>query len=450
MVLPLSSDLPFHDLAQSRPLYLLRGGHLPSDWPADLVALATAQGFSAKPAEVLISPQAVWVGIGDDPFAIGRLPLTLAEGDYHLADSGGHDLAQLALAWGMGAYRFTRYRKASRAPARLRCDCAQVAAQVSAIWMARDLINTPANDMGPAELAAAASALAAHHGAQITITSGAVLEQGFPLVHAVGRGATAARAPRLIELRWGNPADPAVTLVGKGVCFDTGGLDIKPSSNMILMKKDMGGAACILALAHMVMAAKLPLALRVLIPAVENAISAESFRPSDILPSRKGLTIEIGNTDAEGRLILADALALADEERPALLIDFATLTGAARVAMGPQLPPYFTRSDRLAASIDRLGPGCGDPLWRLPLWAGYESDLGSRVADLNNAPSGGFAGAITAALFLGRFVEHAAEWVHVDIYGWSPADRPGHPQGGDCQAALTLFHVLKARFGGAA
>jgi leucyl aminopeptidase len=318
------------------------------------------------------------------------------------------------------------------------------------VALARDLINTPANDMGPAELEGAARALAKQHGAKIRAIVGADLtKQNFPLIHAVGRAADPSRAPRLIELRWGKSSDPKVTLVGKGVCFDTGGLDIKPDSAMLLMKKDMGGAATVLALAHMIMGEGLRISLRVLIPAVENSISGDAFRPLDVYPSRKGLTVEIGNTDAEGRLILADALALADEEKPDLLVDMGTLTGAARVALGPELPPYYTDDEALAAELARHAAAENDPLWRLPLWQRYDANLDSKVADVNNIASGGMAGSIICALFLKRFVSAAKSWLHFDIYAWTPAAKPGRPEGGECQAARALYALLKNRYGGA-
>jgi leucyl aminopeptidase len=316
------------------------------------------------------------------------------------------------------------------------------------VTLTRDLVNTPANDMGPAELEAAARALARPHGAKVrSIVGDALLKQNFPLIHAVGRAADAGRAPRLIELRWGKAGDPKVTLVGKGVCFDTGGLDLKPENAMLMMKKDMGGAATVLALAHMVMDARLKVSLRVLIPAVENSVSGNAFRPLDVYPSRKGLNVEIGNTDAEGRLVLADALALADEDKPDLLIDMGTLTGAARVALGPELPPFYTDDEALAAEVARCAASENDPLWRMPLWRRYDRNLDSKVADLNNVASGGMAGSIICALFLKRFVSAAKSWLHFDIYAWTPAARPGRPEGGECQAARAVFALLKQRYG---
>jgi leucyl aminopeptidase len=299
--------------------------------------------------------------------------------------------------------------------------------------------------MGPAELEAAARALARRHGAKIRVVSGAALKRGYPLIAAVGQGSD--RPPRLIELTWGRAVAPKVTLVGKGVCFDTGGLDLKPSSAMLTMKKDMGGAATVLAAAGMAMGAKLKLRLRVLIPAVENSVSGRAMRPGDVYPSRKGLTVEIGNTDAEGRLVLADALDDADGEAPDLLVDIATLTGAARVATGMELPPFFTDDDKLATDLMRLGEVVQDPLWRLPLWRGYEDTLHSRIADLNNNPAYNLAGAVTAALFLNRFVAKAKSWVHLDIPAWIDRPRPGRPLGGEVNAARALYALLKERYG---
>jgi leucyl aminopeptidase len=318
---------------------------------------------------------------------------------------------------------------------------------VSGVQIARDLVNTPANDLGPEELSSAAISLFGAYGGTGRVVEGdALLAEGFPMVHAVGRASS--RAPRLIDATWGDETAPKVTLVGKGVIFDTGGLDIKPASAMTLMKKDMGGAANVLALAAMIMDAELPVRLRVIIPAVENAISGNAFRPGDVLSSRKGLTVEIGNTDAEGRLVLADALALADEEAPEILLDMATLTGAARVALGPDLPPFYTDDEDFAADLAAQAEKVSDPLWRLPLWRPYETYLESRVADINhiNTSGAGFAGSVTAALFLSRFVEKARTWAHFDIYAWNPSDRPGKPAGGEAQAARALFALLKARY----
>jgi leucyl aminopeptidase len=386
-----------------------------------------------------------------NPFLPGLLPGALANGAYRFANAP-HDPRLATLAFALGSYRFTRYRKAKDKQVKLvvpdGVDGDDVTRIAEGVALARDLINTPANDMGPGDLEAAARALAQRHGAKFrSIVGDQLLKQNFPLIHAVGRAADPARAPRLIELRWGKPSHPKITLVGKGVCFDTGGLDLKPESAMLIMKKDMGGAASVLACAHMIMDRRLPVSLRVLIPAVENSVSGDAFRPLDIYPSRKGLNVEIGNTDAEGRLILADALAFADEETPHLLVDMGTLTGAARVALGSELPPFYTDDEALAADVARHATAENDPLWRLPLWPRYDSMLDSKTADLNNVASGGMAGSIVCALFLKRFVSAARSWLHFDIYAWTPAARPGRPEGGECQAARALYALLCARYG---
>jgi leucyl aminopeptidase len=421
-------------------------------------AYADAAGFEPKPGQCVLLPAADGLGAvlfgleaADDPknlFLPGRLPEQLPGGVYRFANEP-HDTRLAALAFALGTYRFARYRKAERPQAQLDLpqgvDRDELEYTVEAVTLARDLINTPANDMGPADLEQAARALGGRHGADVTaIVGDDLLAENFPLIHAVGRAA--AQPPRLIDLQWGDASRPRVTLVGKGVCFDTGGLDIKPDAAMLNMKKDMGGAATALALAHMIMAGGLKLRLRVLIPAVENAISGAAFRPRDIYPSRKGITVEIGNTDAEGRLVLADALALADEEEPALIADFATLTGAARVALGPEVPPFFTDDDKLADELARCGASENDPLWRLPLWRPYQAMLESKVADINNVGSGGQAGAITAALFMRRFVT-APSWVHFDIFAWTPSAKPGRPEGGELQAARALYALLADRYG---
>ncbi len=424
-------------------------------------AYLDAVGFEPKAGKAVVVPDArgavaaVLFGIEAedaahrDPLLAGKLPGQVPPGLYRFANDPG-DAERAALAWITGQYRFTRYKTSSSKPALLvvpeGVDGAAVSQAAEATALARDLINTPANDLGPAELEAAIRDMGKRHRAKVTSVVGAdLVKQNFPMIHAVG--AASPREPRLVDLVWGNEKHPKVTLVGKGVCFDTGGLDLKPSSAMLLMKKDMGGAAAAIGLAHMIMAAKLPVRLRLLVPAVENAVSGAAFRPGDVFPTRKGLTVEIGNTDAEGRLVLCDALALADDEAPALLADFATLTGAARVALGPDLPPVYTHDDALAADLTAAGLAVGDPVWRLPLWKPYASGLDSKIADMNNVTTGGFAGSITAALYLDRFVEKAKSWVHADVYGWVPADKPGRPQGGEMQAARALFEVLKARFG---
>ena len=422
-------------------------------------AFIKTAGFEGKPGQHLILPGPRGIGgalfgievrkAEANPFLPGLLPGVLPAGTYRFANAP-HDARLAALAFALGSYRFTRYRKAPQKPVRLALpdgvDGDDLSRIADAVTQARDLTNTPANDMGPAELEAATRALAKQHGAKVrSVVGDALLKENFPLIHAVGRAA--AVPPRLIDLRWGKAGDPKVTLVGKGVCFDTGGLDIKPDNAMLIMKKDMGGAATVLALAQMIMDRKLKVQLRVLIPAVENSIDGGAFRPLDVYRSRKGITVEVGNTDAEGRLILADALALADEETPDLLVDMGTLTGAARVALGPELPPFYTDDEALAAEVARHAAAENDPLWRLPLWRRYESMLDSKTADTNNIASGGMAGSITCALFLKRFVSAAKSWLHFDIYAWTPAVKPGRPEGGECQAARALYALLVARYG---
>jgi leucyl aminopeptidase len=432
-----------------------------ADLPGEARRFAKANGFAAKPGACLALPAAdgqiaqVLFGLEDetskhrDLFRPGQLPGLLPPGVYRFANAP-HDARLATLAFALGSYRFGRYRKADAAEVKLLppdgVDVADIARMAEAAHLARDLINTPSNDLGPEELAQASQQLAERFGANFNCIVGDDLtRQNFPLIHAVGMASL--RAPRLIDLTWGDPAHPKVTLVGKGVCFDSGGLDLKPSSGMLIMKKDMGGAANVLALALMVMDAKLKVRLRVLIPAVENAVAGNAFRPLDIFTSRKGLTVEIGNTDAEGRLVLADALALACEEKPDLLVDLGTLTGAARVALGPDLPPFYTNDETLAHDVARCAKQENDPLWRLPLWPAYDAWLDSKVADINNAPSGTFAGSITCALFLQRFVEDAKSWLHVDIFGWTPSAKPARPEGGECQAARAIYKLLGERYG---
>jgi leucyl aminopeptidase len=433
-----------------------------ADLPAQARQFAKANEFSAKGGAYLTLPAAtgeiaqVLFGLDDetsksrDPFWPGQLPGLLPPGVYRFANITPQDARLATLAFALGSYRFNRYRKADAPQVKLVApdgvDVAEIARIASAAALARDLINTPSNDMGPEELASAARELAWRCGADFNCIVGDDLaRQNFPLIHAVGMASS--RAPRLIDFTWGDPTHPRVTLVGKGVCFDTGGLDLKPSSSMLIMKKDMGGAASVLALAQMVMDAGLKLRLRVLIPAVENAVAGNAFRPLDVFASRKGLTVEIGNTDAEGRLVLADALALADEEKPELLIDLGTLTGAARVALGPDLPPFYTSDEELARQLSACAKQENDPLWRLPLWLPYDNWLDSKVANVNNAASGTFAGSITCALFLQRFVGAAKSWLHVDIYGWTPSAKPARPEGGECQAARAIYKLLSDRYG---
>jgi leucyl aminopeptidase len=420
-------------------------------------AFAAAARFEAKPGKLLLLPgeKGVLAGVlfglevpeaeSKDLFRPGSLATALPAGTYRFANAP-HDAHLAALAVALGSYQFTRYRKAETREVKLvvpnGVDGDDLSRIAEAVALARDLINTPSNDMGPGELEAAARAVAKRHDAGVAVTQGAELEKGFPLIHAVGMGSP--RAPRLIDLIWGDANAPKVTLVGKGVAFDTGGLDIKPESAMLNMKKDMGGAATALALAQMIMSGGLKVRLRVLVPAVENSISGASFRPRDVFVSRKGISVEIGNTDAEGRLILADALAFADEEKPNLIADFATLTGAARVALGPDLPPFFTDDEGLADELMRCGKAQQDPVWRLPLWAPYEPMLESKVADINNV-GGGQGGAITAALFLKKFVS-APSWLHLDVFSWTPAAKPGRPEGGELQSARALYALLKERY----
>ncbi|WP_425332558.1 leucyl aminopeptidase family protein [Candidatus Rhodoblastus alkanivorans] len=436
--------------------------------PAEALQFAAATLFEAKAGRLLWfmaedgAPGVVFfLDAGDkaDPFQPGALANQLPPGVYRFATVPRRpDLA--ALAFLLGAHRFARYQSRREAPRLIApegIDAAEIESVASSVAFARDLIDTPANDLGPDELEAAVRAAGQAFGAKVAVIRGDRLAREFPLIHAVGKGSP--RPPRLVDLRWKPKRARRLTLVGKGVCFDSGGLDIKPESAMALMKKDMGGAAASLAAAAMIMAADVDVSLRLIVPIVENSVSGEAFRPGDVYSSRKGLTVEIGNTDAEGRLILADALALADEERPELLVDFATLTGAARVALGPDLPPFFTDDDALAADIARHGAAVNDPAWRLPLWNAYDSKLDGKVGQLTNAPAGGMAGAITAALFLRRFVGRSGEpgsesnresgrsWVHFDIYGWTPAARPGRPEGGEAQAARLIFSLAKEKFG---
>ena len=424
-------------------------------------SFAAATGFRPKAGRVALLPGEhgvlglVLLGLGEvkeghrDRFLAGKLPGALPAGDYRFEPCDALDAGEAALAWLLGSYRFDRYRKPGDPSPRLVApdgvDAAAVGRIARAVTAGRDLINTPANDLGPAEVEAATRTLGERFGAAVAVTAGEDLAKEFPLVHAVG--AASPRAPRLIDLTWGAQDAPRVTLVGKGVVFDTGGLDIKPASNMLLMKKDMGGAAAALAAAEMIMGAGLPVRLRLIVPSVENAIAGDAFRPGDVIRSRAGLTVEIGNTDAEGRLILADALALADAEEPDLILDFATLTGAARVALGPDLPAFFTEDEGLAGAVAEAGLRVNDPVWRLPLHPPYASQLDSKVADLNNAPGGGFAGAITAALFLRRFVRRTRAHVHFDLYGWNPSTKPGRPEGGEVQTARLAYALVAERYG---
>jgi leucyl aminopeptidase len=421
-------------------------------------AAVAAQKFAGKPGELATLPGdapdkwSVAVGVEESgelgPWCLAKAAEALPEGEYRFEGSAGGAM----LGWLLAQHRFDRYRKPESPtgprvlfvhdPARID-DAVRLA---SAVALVRDLVNTPTEDMGPAQLQAAAEQVGAESNATVRITKGDDLATGYPLIHAVGRAASLDRTPRLIELEWGNPAHPRIAIVGKGVCFDTGGLDIKPASGMRLMKKDMGGAAHALALAQLIMAHRLPVRLHLLVPAVENAIAGNAMRPGDVLISRKGLSVEVSNTDAEGRLILADALTRAGEDRPGLILDFATLTGAARVALGPDLPATFANDDALAAELLHAGSTEADPLWRLPLWPGYDEMLRSDIADLDNAPEGGMAGAITAALFLQRFVDAGTRWAHLDTFAWRQSAKPGRPKGGEALGLRAAFAMLQARY----
>jgi leucyl aminopeptidase len=424
-----------------------------------------AHGFQAEKNRLIVIPAPGGDGIAGAALGLGStpelfeptlwtsagLPDRLPPGRYRGTGTFSAVAAtHLTLGWEYGSYRFTRYRKSSAelpslvAPAGTDLEYVRLANE--ALSEARDLINTPANDLGPAELGEAVQRLALQHEAECRMIVGEeLLRQNYPLIYEVGKGS--AREPRLIDMRWGKRGAPLVTLVGKGVCFDTGGLDIKPSSGMILMKKDMGGAALALALARMLMGADAPVQLRLLIPAVENSISGRSFRPSDVVRSRQGLTVEIGNTDAEGRLVLADALTEADSQDPALLIDLATLTGAARVALGPELPAIYSNPPQLAMELRAIGEKEADPTWPMPLWSGYDDDLSSRVADLNNVSPTPFAGSIIGGLFLKRFVTRSRNWLHADVYAWNAKERPGRPVGGDPHTVRALYRLIRQRFG---
>ena len=417
---------------------------------------AKAQGFVAKPGTQCQLPDtdgglsAVLFGATADgnPMQAGKLPGQLPAGKYRFDGEIG-DAYLASLGYLLGAYRFGAYRKQHETKALLSIskdiNLTRLKREAEATYLVRDLINTPTNDMGPNEFEKAFRTLATRYKARVAVIKGAdLLKKNFPMIHAVGRASV--DAPRLLDMKWGRAGDPKVTLVGKGVCFDTGGLNIKPGSSMALMKKDMGGAANVLGLAMLIMDAKLPVRLRVLIPAVENAISGNAFRPGDILPSRKGLSVEIGNTDAEGRLVLGDALAYGDEENPDLMIDMATLTGAARVALGPDLPPFYTDDGDLAEILSTNAMQLHDPLWRMPLWMPYDEMLSSKVADTNHVTSGGFAGSVTAALFLKKFVRPRTSWVHIDIFGWVPTAKPWAPLGGEAQGIRALFATIEQKY----
>lgn len=434
--------------------------------PAPAKAFASVAGFVGEAGRILYIPAddgtlaRVLYGVGDggDPFILAGLSAALVPGDYELAGLKDEDGTRAALAWAFGVYDFDVY-KSSNSDTTAKKDGAlprlvlpqgvdgeRVSIIARGASLARDLVNTPSSDMGPEELASAAEALAARCGAQLVVTVGDdLLNENHPMIHAVGRASD--RLPRLIDMHWGDESAAKITLVGKGVCFDTGGLNLKPGGSMALMKKDMGGAANVLGLASMIMEAGLNVRLRVLVPAVENSISGNAFRPGDVLKSRKGLSVEIGNTDAEGRLVLGDALTLGCEDKPDLLVDMATLTGAARVGLGPELPPFYTDDEALAAEISKAAGDVNDPVWRMPLWQPYADGLKSQVADINHITKDGFAGSVTAALFLQKFVEPETSWVHFDIFGWNARDRPGRKIGGEAQAIRALFDLLSRRYG---
>lgn len=437
--------------------------------PAGAKAFAAISDFKGKAGQLLLVPGAdgalahvlFGLGAGGDPMAFRTLAAKLPAGTYRIARvPAGMNLDDVALAFALGSYRFDRYKAHGAERARLVAegvDVAEVRQVAHACALARDMVNTPANDMGPLQIESIAREIAELHGAKVEVVTGdALLEANYPAVHAVGRAADPARSPRMVELTWDGPEakrgkdKPLVCLVGKGVVFDTGGLDIKPSAGMRQMKKDMGGAAHALALGRMIMAARLPVRLVILTPVVENAISGDAMRPGDVLASRKGLSIEVGNTDAEGRLVLADALTRACELEPALTIDLATLTGAARIALGPQLPPFYTDDDELAGQIEAAAKAASDPVWRMPLWKPYAEALDSDVAEIKNDPDGwAQAGSVTAALFLQRFAPSAPScgpWVHFDIFAWNARNRPGHPAGAEAQAIRGLYRMIRARF----
>ena len=449
-----SQVLLFSD-SKAIPLRVLSPEQLKSE-AIKIKTMASAQGFEAAPLALMMVPgesgETVEILVGlpsahADPFSLGSISSRLPTGHYRFVPEQTCNRL-VALGWYLELYKYDPFRQVNVKEITLSCpksiDLVDLHSAADATVVVRDLINAPANLLGPEELEAAACRIAGQNDAKMEVVAGEDLKKNFPMIHVVG--AASPRLPRLIDFVWGNALSPKVTLVGKGVCFDTGGLDIKPSSNMLLMKKDMGGAANVLGLAQMIMAAKLDVRLRVLIPAVENSIAGNAFRPGDVFKTRKGLTVEIGNTDAEGRLVLCEALAVADEEHPDLLIDMATLTGAARVALGPDLPPFYTNDAALAERITSHAEAENDPVWQLPLWKPYETMIETPIADINNAGNSGFAGSITAALFLKRFVEHAKSYVHFDVFGWVPTAKPGRPKGGEAQAMRALFATIKERY----
>lgn len=423
--------------------------------PARVRHWIETQSFKAKPGSFCVLPDGagkatqVVAGISIPPslWDIAGLSCQLPTGNYALDWDGPLAFHEwLALGWQLGAYQYTRYKKSTKHFAKLvvapKSDLAKIKRYAEAINQARDLINTPAEDLGPEELAAVIVATGKTYGAKVTqIVGNDLLKNNYPAIHTVGRASV--RAPRLVDLVWGNPKHKQIVLVGKGVCFDTGGLDIKPSSGMYLMKKDMGGAACALAVARMVMSAKLPVYLRLMVPAVENSVSGNAYRPSDVITMRSGLTVEVGNTDAEGRLILADALAEASTSKPSMIIDFSTLTGAARTAVGAEISAVFCNDDKLADKLVQAAHDMEDPLWRLPLYAPYKKMLDSSIADLNSAPNSPYAGAITAALFLQNFIPASQSWVHLDFMGWNLSNKAGRPEGGEAMAVRAVYRLIE-------
>ena len=456
-IYPLVAIAP-DDGSQATPLHAVTS----ADWAAfaagkGIAAWAAAQDFKAQSGRILLLPgdsglagAVLGLGANDDLMIYGAAAEKLPAGAYRIAGTPGAPGLFPALGFALGSYSYTEFKPSKRKPGpRLLVDkahYAEAARLAEGICLARDLVNAPSNVMGPAELEAAARRVADVHGAAVrTVTGDDLLAGNYPMIHAVGRASV--RAPRLIDITWGDAGAPKITLVGKGVCFDSGGLDIKSAAGMLMMKKDMGGAAAMLGLAHMIMDAKLPVRLRVFIPAVENAIGGDAYRPGDVLTSRKGLTVEIGNTDAEGRLVLADALAEADDESPELLVCMATLTGAARVATGFELPPVYTHDEKLAADLATVALSEQDPMWRMPLWKNYDSWIDGKVADITNSADSAYAGSITAALFLNRFVTQTKSFAHFDVAAWTDKPRPGKPAGADAHCIRALHRLLQNRFG---
>lgn len=427
--------------------------------PKDIQAWVKSSGFRAKPGQISLVSAAngalsrVLLGVEnhDGMWDYAGLPTGLPKGSYRIdARMGAAGATAAATGWALGGYKFDTYKsgKSRKLPTLVwpaRADRARVNAMAGAISLVRDLINTPAEDMGPSQLASEARKLGKRFKADVKVITGdALLRQKFPTIHAVGRASD--DPPRLIDLRWGKKSDPRVSIVGKGVCFDTGGLDLKPAAGMLRMKKDMGGGAHALGLASLIMALKLPVRLRMLVPAVENNVAGNAIRPLDVIKTRKGITVEIGNTDAEGRLVMCDALAAADSEKPDMIVDFATLTGAARVAVGIELAAMFCNDEGLAGDLEQAAATVQDPLWRLPLWQPYRKLLDSKVADINNVSEGGFGGAITAALYLQEFVSEETPWAHFDIMAWNTSPRPGRPVGGEAQSLRAVFEMLEKRY----